>query len=417
VSAQDFSLSLSDISDNVGSTVTSSVTLDITGPDSVQGWSYGICHDASAVTMGTVAEGATTLTVNAGGAPDFLALNDNPDGGDGYTCGVVIDFFGVASLAPSLGSELTIADYTIDAMGTSAVTFCDNLGNPAVESLVVVGGASIIPAFVDGSFEGVIPTIDVSYAMGNSTLFIDDMGGTTTPAVSTVLMTNDDVDAEIQGYSFAIGHDGDKLTLDEINLDGTVTADTNGGSGPEFFAPSVTPAGGAGGTIGIVVSLSPPFDVIAPGVDQSIANFVYSRAAMTANGDVVATDFSTALGSPPVDLVAVVDGVTIVPTTTNGEVTVVEQVGPVFVDYLRADTNGDLFVNIADGIWILNYLWQGGPESPCMAAIDANGDGFRDTSDAMYIIMYRLLDGPAPVGNFPGCDTVEETECLTPNCP
>ena len=28
---------------------------------------------------------ATTLTVNDGGAPDFLAINDNPIGGDGYT--------------------------------------------------------------------------------------------------------------------------------------------------------------------------------------------------------------------------------------------------------------------------------------------------------------------------------------------
>ena len=60
------------------------VLFDNVGNSSIQGWSYGSCHDINALTLSQVAAGSTTATVNNGDEPGFLALNVEPGG---YTMG------------------------------------------------------------------------------------------------------------------------------------------------------------------------------------------------------------------------------------------------------------------------------------------------------------------------------------------
>ena len=87
--------------------------------------------------------------------------------------------------------------------------------------------------------------------------------------------------------------------------------------------------------------------------------------------------------------------------------------------FLRGDINGDSLVNLADTIWLLNEFFQGGPDSPCMAAGDFNDDGLVDLADGVAILDYRFLDGPAPAAPYPACGfdpTGDFLEC-GPVCP
>ena len=65
-------------------------------------------------------------------------------------------------------------------------------------------------------------------------------------------------------------------------------------------------------------------------------------------------------------------------------------------DYVCGDANGDGEVNIADGVWIINYVFKGGPAPHPVEAGDANCDGHVNVADAVWIINYVFKGGPAP---------------------
>ena len=88
--------------------------------------------------------------------------------------------------------------------------------------------------------------------------------------------------------------------------------------------------------------------------------------------------------------------------------------------YIRGDANDDTLLNIADGVWILNDLFQGGPHIDCTGAYDANSDGNVDAADAVFIFNYQFLNGSQPAQPFPFCgldgdptpeDCAENTSC------
>jgi hypothetical protein len=75
-----------------------------------------------------------------------------------------------------------------------------------------------------------------------------------------------------------------------------------------------------------------------------------------------------------------------------------------FNEFLRSDCNNDTIVNIADGVYGLNYLFQSGPDPFCDDACDSNDDGLIDASDMIYIFNYQFIEGPAPQPPFPVAD-------------
>ena len=60
--------------------------------DQVQGWAIGVCHDASALTINSVINGAVTQAFNDGEGPDLYFPNIYPTGplGPGWNAGAVI---------------------------------------------------------------------------------------------------------------------------------------------------------------------------------------------------------------------------------------------------------------------------------------------------------------------------------------
>jgi hypothetical protein len=64
--------------------------------------------------------------------------------------------------------------------------------------------------------------------------------------------------------------------------------------------------------------------------------------------------------------------------------------------YSCGDADANSFVNISDAVYLISYIFGGGP-APCPpAAGDADCNGFVNISDAVYLINYIFGGGPAP---------------------
>jgi hypothetical protein len=67
--------------------------------------------------------------------------------------------------------------------------------------------------------------------------------------------------------------------------------------------------------------------------------------------------------------------------------------------FIRGDANGDGTINVSDVVYLINYLFIGGPAPVPLAAGDVNCDGIVNVSDVVYLINYLFIGGPPP-----GCE-------------
>ena len=65
-------------------------------------------------------------------------------------------------------------------------------------------------------------------------------------------------------------------------------------------------------------------------------------------------------------------------------------------EVVRGDANGDGVIDIADVMYLINYLFIGGAPPGPLAAGDTNCDGTVDIADVMYMINYLFLAGSPP---------------------
>ena len=88
---QQFKFTMTPGSGPPGSSVDLQVLFD-NDKDQVQGWSIGVCHDASVLTINSVSNGAVTQAFNDGEGPDLYFPNIYPTGplGPGWNAGAVI---------------------------------------------------------------------------------------------------------------------------------------------------------------------------------------------------------------------------------------------------------------------------------------------------------------------------------------
>lgn len=64
--------------------------------------------------------------------------------------------------------------------------------------------------------------------------------------------------------------------------------------------------------------------------------------------------------------------------------------------YVDGDASHDSTINIADAIYIINYVFKGGPPPFPYASGDANCDDAVNVADAVYVITYIFKGGPPP---------------------
>ena len=69
-------------------------------------------------------------------------------------------------------------------------------------------------------------------------------------------------------------------------------------------------------------------------------------------------------------------------------------------DIVCGDSNNDSDINIGDSVFVLNYVFKGGPAPDPLCEGDANGDGSVNVGDAVYLIGYVFKGGSPP---YDGC--------------
>ena len=82
----------------------------------------------------------------------------------------------------------------------------------------------------------------------------------------------------------------------------------------------------------------------------------------------------------------------------NGELDVCQD-----APFLRGDCNSNTVFNIADAIFVLNYLFGYTGEVTCPDACDANDDEIVNIADAVYFLASLFSGGDPPLPPFPLC--------------
>jgi len=70
---------------------------------------------------------------------------------------------------------------------------------------------------------------------------------------------------------------------------------------------------------------------------------------------------------------------------------------PITITYTCGDASGDSVVNISDAVYLINYIFKGGPPPDPLCEGDSDNDGAANIADAVYLISYIFKGGPPPV--------------------
>jgi iron complex transport system substrate-binding protein len=69
----------------------------------------------------------------------------------------------------------------------------------------------------------------------------------------------------------------------------------------------------------------------------------------------------------------------------------------VSVKYFKAgDANSDTLLTVSDVVFLINYLFKGGPAPDPVESGDVDCDGKVSVSDVVYLINYLFKGGPPP---------------------
>lgn len=390
-------LSLSSGSGVPGDGIVIQSTLDNGGGD-IQGWSFGVCHDVAHIQLDNVTVTDFVLNLNDPDNLGFLSINFEPGG---FTMGVVIDLFQANQLPPGAGYHLLDADYTLlGASNTSSsIDYCSTLGTVPVSTVVVVDGQSIPPLTNSGTATILSPNF----------ITVDTVTGILGQAADvSVLLTNE---AAVDAVQVALTYPDAVLASTGVDLAGAAV-------GAEFFG--VQAGTGPGElAVGLVMDTTDPLTLTIPvGTDQPILTTHWNIDPGAPAPSTAALTLTDGLGNPPINNIIVIGQTQETPNLVDGAINIVN-----FNQFLRADCNNDDTINIADGIYLLNFLFQSGPNPVCNDACDFNDDGGLDSTDAIAVFNYRFLEGAEPSLPFPtaGFDPTNSTFCgenpTDPACP
>ena len=80
---------------------------------------------------------------------------------------------------------------------------------------------------------------------------------------------------------------------------------------------------------------------------------------------------------------------------------------PTLARFVRGDANSDRTVDIADGVFILNWLFVSEEQPLCREALDVDGDAATNITDALAVLGFLFLGGSPPEAPFPSCALAE----------
>lgn len=223
------------------------------------------------------------------------------------------------------------------------------------------------------------------------------------------------VSCEVTGFSFAIGHDPARLSVVDA-APGSFVQDY-AGDDLVFGLDRADDSGYA--AMYVLFDISAPITVLPTAIpeDTVLATIIYdvlpdappgptpllNRSRTYGSPNPVANVFSGPPGQAPIE-----------PMLLDGEVMVVGDDGG--ASFLRGNANSDSGIDLSDAVYLLAFLFQGGPPPRCDDAADSNDDGSLDLSDAIFTLAFLFQGGPPtpePGPFVPGPDpTPDLLECF-----
>ena len=61
------------------------------------------------------------------------------------------------------------------------------------------------------------------------------------------------------------------------------------------------------------------------------------------------------------------------------------------------DHNGSPLIDIADLVYLVDYMFNEGPTPVCLGEADLDANGVNDIADLVFLVDYMFNDGPEPV--------------------
>jgi hypothetical protein len=136
-----------------GTAATDTVTVLLASRSAVQAWSFGIASDATVLAAAeATTAGTDAAALNEGNGPTFLAIKVLEAG---VTMAAIVDEENPADVLPPEGEHSLLRVRYAPAPGAARgtpymVDFSSGLGNPPVETIIVVGGFEVYPATSPG---------------------------------------------------------------------------------------------------------------------------------------------------------------------------------------------------------------------------------------------------------------------------
>ena len=411
------------------STGGSTVRVLMDSSDNCEGYVICMSHDGSVVTLNSVdISGTAAETAGA----EFVVANAYGNNG---TLGVVMDFstpFDGQTIAAGSGRHIANYNYScnnaviyiegdaVPATETSALTFEDDTNNnPPLENVTVSGGLSITPDANNGSCgcEPVeIPAEDTEL-WAEAQDFPEEAHAGQDGNLCFYYYDSDDY---IQGMTMTLCYDCDLTVTPSWDWHGSIVEQV----GTEYLAVQVDDDGGDGDGCEVIVAILmdalPPFDgqtlPQTPGQtgDSSEDARLLLGCLPLHIDDTAECDQDQEInwcnginGNGNVNLYnnVVIDYESLQNYARNDTAVhvVPEQI------FQRGDCNSDDKVDLADAATMLANQFGGAPVD-CEDACDANDDGHMNMADSVYVLNWLFKFGPEPTDPGPFNDGPDPTD-------
>jgi len=159
-------------------------------------------------------------------------------------------------------------------------------------------------------------------------------------------------------------------------------------------------------TIGVIFETSYPAigKSVLPVRKMNLVNLVVDIPGGVPHRASTELRFEEDVGNPVIkNILTVLNGVSVRPELHNGQVIVIrpdlEFLGPMF---LRGDATSNGAIDIADCIFILQYLFSAGKPPKCMDSADVDDNNMVNIADAIAILSYLFGASLHPAFPFPG---------------
>ena len=372
---------------------------DITPTD---GFSFAYGHDSNLLEIDSITLGVDLQGLAGGAGPEFFQESLFATGA---AVGCLYDF--QIQETVTFNSALHVSTFNYSAV-PGALSSLTNpvsttiqqstiLGNPAIESVIVVGGGTAIQAIVNPATFTIQPTPAFTLSAPPQSASFSPASGAGSFDVTFDLVedaANAGFPNNTQGFSIGLGHPSSQLAVTSGGPAGVVLG-LNGGAGPDFFDTNTF---AEGVTFGCVYSFTDPgtntliFNSAAPIVAASYETIPGAFLGQQ-NPVVLSLTGNSSLGTPAVEQVVVVNSQSQSMFVAGCTVELSPGGG---ID--RGDCNDDGGFDIADAVFLLSYLFLSGSVN-CQNACDNNDDEQLNIADAVSALSALFTGGAPPPGS------------------